>query len=369
MKKVAIILTIISCSLPHLHGRWGWGSHRFINDRAVDHLPEAMSFWQDQRDYLSDHSVDPDTDDFPGYYHYIDIDYYPEFFTGTLPHTWQGMIDLYGQSIMEDNGVIPWVIDWWITDLTSLMQAGDWNTAWQIAAELGHYVGDSHQPLHLTLNYNGQLSDNYGIHSRYETHMINPYLDEIILSDTMGGYWESPLDSIFGYIEEVFPIVDLVMAADDRASLEDSDYSSTYYSMMWEDLGDTTIWALQKAVIDLASIWYTAWIDAGSPYPAGVGIHPIQTPDQFMMNAYPNPFNAGTMINFSLDEPMDVDIMIFDTRGRVIASLLSGERTGGSHSAFWNGLNQSGDEVSSGVYIASLRTSGKNSFLKLTLVK
>ena len=369
MKKVIPILFIISSLATCLYGRWGWSAHRFINDRAVEHLPAAMSFWQDHRDYLSEHAVDPDTDNFPGYYHYIDIDYYPEFFTGTLPHTWQGMIDLYGQSIMEDNGVIPWVIDWWITDLVSLMQAEDWNSVWQIAAELGHYVADSHQPLHLTLNYNGQLTDNYGIHSRYETHMINPYLDEILLSDTTGSYWESPLDSVFNYIEDVFPIVDLVMVADDRASQEDSDYNATYYSMMWEDLGDTTIWALQKAVVDLASIWYTAWIDAGSPYPAGVGIDPVQAPEQFMLNAYPNPFNAGTMINFSLETPMDVEVWIADIRGRVIEKLAAGEHSAGSHSVFWNGLDQGGDFVSSGVYLATLRGTEKHNYIKLTLVK
>ena len=179
MKKNILILLIILLTFPNLYGRWGWGSHRFINDRAVNHLPQTMSFFQDHRDYLSEHSIDPDTDNLPGNYHYIDIDYYPEFFTGTLPHTWQGMIDLYGQNIMEDNGLVPWVIEWWMSDLRALMEAGNWNDVWQIAAELGHYVADSHQALHLTLNYNGQLSNNYGIHSRYETQMINPYLDDI----------------------------------------------------------------------------------------------------------------------------------------------------------------------------------------------
>ncbi len=50
----------------HIYARWGWGSHRFINAAAVDHLPSETSFFQDHRDYLSEHSVDPDTDNLLG---------------------------------------------------------------------------------------------------------------------------------------------------------------------------------------------------------------------------------------------------------------------------------------------------------------
>jgi len=269
LKKITLMLLIIT---QILFARWGWGSHRFINDAAVDHLPPEMAFFQDHRDYLSDHSTDPDTDNLPGFYHYIDIDDYPEFFSGELPRDWQAMVDLYGQSRMEDNGIVPWVIEWWMEDLKALMEAGDWTNVWQVAAELGHYIADSHQALHLTLNYNGQLSGNYGIHSRYETTMINPHLDNIVFQDSIAGYWSSPIDSIIGYIEDIYPVVALVMEADDAASVVDDDYTSTYYNMMWESLGDTTIWTLNRSVMDVASIWHTVWVDAGRPYPVGVGV-------------------------------------------------------------------------------------------------
>ena len=369
MKKNILILLIILLTFPNLYGRWGWGSHRFINDRAVNHLPQTMSFFQDHRDYLSEHSIDPDTDNLPGNYHYIDIDYYPEFFTGTLPHTWQGMIDLYGQNIMEDNGLVPWVIEWWMSDLRALMEAGNWNDVWQIAAELGHYVADSHQALHLTLNYNGQLSNNYGIHSRYETQMINPHLDDIFFPDSIAGYWDSPIDSIFDYIEDIYPLVDLVMVADDRAYLVDSNYNSTYYSMMWDDLGDTTIWSLHRATVNLASIWYTAWVNAGSPYPPGVGIEEIQIPQQFEIRAFPNPFNAEISFNFSLEQNTQASLEIYNTNGIRIATLAQDDFSKGNYSFIWNGTNQGGVDVGSGVYLIVLTTSEKRSVKKITLLK
>lgn len=369
MKKMTLILLITLLTLPQLYGRWGWSSHRFINDAAVDHLPESMSFFQDHRDYLSEHAIDPDTDNFPGNYHYIDIDYYPEFFTGTLPHLWQDMVDLYGQNTMESNGLVPWVIEWWMADLTTLMENGSWNDVWQIAAELGHYVADSHQALHLTLNYNGQMTNNYGIHSRFETQMINPHLDEISLPDSTGSYWDSPMDSIFDYIEDIYSLVDLVMAADQRAYLVDPNHNNTYYSMLWDDLGDTTIWSLNRATVDLASIWYTAWVNAGSPYPAGVGIDDVQAPSQYQINAYPNPFNGQVSFEINLEQSTRVSLEIFDLKGRWFTTIAQGDFARGSYTFSWNGTSGSGVEVNSGVYLLVLNTPEKRSVKKLTLLK
>ncbi len=369
MKKYLLTLILVFLSLSSLYGRWGWGSHRFINDAAVDHLPESMAFFQDHRGYLYDHSIDPDTDNLPGNYHYIDIDYYPEFFTGTLPHEWQDMVDLYGENIMEDNGLVPWVIEWWLADMTTSMESGNWNDVWQIAAELGHYVADSHQALHLTLNYNGQFTNNYGIHSRYETQMINPHLDGITLPDSIAAYWDSPIDSVFNYIQDIYPIVDLIMAADDRAYQADPNHNDTYFTMMWEDLGDTTIWSLNRAVVDLASIWYTAWVNAGSPYPQGVGIDETVMPDEPGISAYPNPFNGQVTLEVFIEQETSGSLKIYDLGGRLVSSLAENVFTRGDHTLTWNGLNTAGVAVNSGVYLMVLNTSENRLLKKLTLLK
>ncbi|MBC8375031.1 MAG: T9SS type A sorting domain-containing protein [FCB group bacterium] len=369
MKKIVLILLVTLLTLPNLYGRWGWSSHRFINDKAVDYLPKSMSIFYENRDYLSDHSVDPDTDNDPGYYHYIDIDYYPEFFAGTLPHIWQDMVDLYGQGTMEDNGLIPWVIEWWLEELTMLIENEKWNEAMQIAAELGHYVADSHLALHLTLNYNGQLTNNYGIHSRYETQMVNPHLDEIAFPDSTAHYWESPIDSIFAYIEDIYPLVDLILEADDRAYQEDPNHNNTYYSMMWEDLGNTTIWSLNRAAVDLASIWYTAWVNAGPPRPEVLYIDEMQLPEHPEIITFPNPFNAEISFVINLDQTTNASLKIFDINGNLITTLIQSNFIPGEYTFHWNGTDRNGVKVSSGVYLMELNTSELRSVKKITLLK
>ena len=370
MKHMILIISTITLLISNLYG-WGHGSHRIINAAAVDHLPTEMSFFQDHREYLRVHSVDPDysSDPYPDGYHWIDIDYYDAFFTGTLPHEWQAIIDMYGQATVEDVGIVPWVITWWMDDMAALMEAGDWNQVWQKAAELGHYIADSHQALHLTVNYNGWDTGNGGVHSRYETEMMNDHLDEIVLSDSIAEYWETPLESIFSYIDDIYPIVDLVMAADDLASDVDSNHGNTYLNIMWEEVGDTTIWSLERAVLDLASVWYTAWVNAGSPYPPGVVNIADQRPSQFELTTFPNPFNGQVNLSYQIMAEGETSLRIFDLNGRLVRTLVLGSSAPGDYVALWDGKDQDLVNVSSGIYLCELQNTGSSVVQKVSLLK
>jgi len=346
---------------------WGWDAHRYINEHAVDYLPPEMAFFQDHRQYLRDHSVDPDTDQLPGYYHYIDIDYYPEFFSGTLPHNLDSLIALYSQSIVEDNGIVPWIVEDWTEGLSALMAYGQWDDVWQIAAELGHYVADSHQPLHLTLNYNGQLTGNYGIHSRYETQMINPYLSQLPLPTGTSIYWPNVIDSVFSYIDEVYPYVDSIMIADDLAYAQDPNYGSTYYNIMWQNLEHLTTISINKAILDLASIWRTAWVNAGSPSPLGIEESNHNPQEYLLVEAYPNPFNPEVTIEIEVKQREQINIQIFDINGRKISDLFTGLLFKGIHKFKWNNLQT--NIINSGTYFVRVDSENSSEVLKLLYIK
>lgn len=356
---------------PLLLSGWGWGSHRYINEHALDYLPPEMAFFQTQRTFIREHSVDPDqSNNRPGYWHYIDIDFYPEFFAGTLPTAFEDVVALYDYATVIDQGTVPWAIMIEMDSVSDLMAAGEWEMAWQAVADLGHYVADSHQPVHLTLNYNGQMTGNYGIHSRYETTLINPRLDGLPLPTGQGDYWESPLDSAFDYIGDIYPHVDLIMDADDAASAADPDYGSTYYSMMWDSLGDITTDAIQRSILHLASIWYTAWLNAGSPYPPGLAATDEPVPMSFSLRQnYPNPFNPTTTISYRLPQVSHVQLTISDVAGDTVRQYNLGEQSQGEHAIVWDGRDQSANPVATGSYFARLSVNGTSSVIKMTYVK
>lgn len=350
---VLLIIPFFSTSLAFAQSSssWGWGGHRYINEHAVEYLPESMAFWIEHTQYLRDHAVDPDQDSDPQNYHYIDIDVYPEFFDGTLPHEYDELATLYSVDFIQENGVAPWVIELWTIELRDLIEAGQWDDVWQIAAELGHYVADTHQPLHLTLNYDGEMTGNDGIHSRYETQMINAHLDDIVLIPGEGEYWPNVLDSTFEYIDFIFPYVDDIIDADDLATAIDDNYNNAYYNALWGELEDMTNICMNRAVRDLASVWITAWEDAGSPVP--LNIHGSSIPAKIDLKAFPNPASDRVNITLDLVASSQIQIQIFNQLGQEVSTLFSGNYASGHQRFTWEN-----DEIENGVYFIQVTSEG-----------
>ena len=78
---------------------------------------------------------------------------------------------------------------------------------------------------------------------------------------------------------------------------------------------------------------------------------------------FPNPFNPSTTISYSIASPMPVKIEIFNMRGQRVSTLVNGAQPAGDHSVVWNGMDISGNRVSSAVYFYRM-TSGKYSATK-----
>ena len=85
---------------------------------------------------------------------------------------------------------------------------------------------------------------------------------------------------------------------------------------------------------------------------------------------YPNPFNPTTTIEFSLEGHSKVNLIVFDIKGAEVRRLVSGEVfLPGSHSVLWDGKNERGQRLSSGVYFTKLIVGEYVEFKKMTLVK
>jgi hypothetical protein len=110
--------------------------------------------------------------------------------------------------------------------------------------------------------------------------------------------------------------------------------------------------------------------------PVGVG---DGSPDQGLPVAfslgqnYPNPFNPSTTLSFEIPgiegERSLVSLKIYDLRGRCVRTLVDSELPAGSHSVQWDGRNDLGEQVSSGIYLYSLRAGDETFARKMTLVK
>ncbi len=84
---------------------------------------------------------------------------------------------------------------------------------------------------------------------------------------------------------------------------------------------------------------------------------------------YPNPFNNSTTIEFELPQKSDISLRIYDLNGRLVNTLKNGSYPAALHSMTWNGSDQNGNIVSSGIYYAVLKTDAQRSVIKMTLLK
>ncbi len=337
---------------------WGATGHSKISQASSLSFNQQMQDFQAWVGFLTDHASDADyrknTDPTEAPKHYIDIDSYPEFITtGRIPQTLDSAIALHGAAFVEDNGILPWAIERTFDSLRNCMIRHDFVKAEIFAADLGHYVADGHMPLHITTNYNGQLTGNTGIHSRYESTMINAFVGQILYTGTDATEVSNVNQYIFDYLYLNNSYCDSVLAADNYAKSLSSNYSSSIYkNALWAKSQSFTTPLFERASHALANLIYTAWLQAGSPSLTLTAIqNPLSVSNVELFQNMPNPFTSSTHINYTLRENTKVLMQVRDMSGFTIATLVNDSLAEGSHTIDWVPGN-----VAPGIYYLVLNT-------------
>jgi hypothetical protein len=102
----------------------------------------------------------------------------------------------------------------------------------------------------------------------------------------------------------------------------------------------------------------------------GVAMDPVPVPKAFALDQnYPNPFNPTTEIHFSLPSASNVKLAVYDVMGRLVRTLVDQHMDAGAHRAMWNGRDNNGQTLSSGVYFYHIQADGFASTKKMVLMK
>ncbi|MEY3598406.1 MAG: hypothetical protein RL521_828 [Bacteroidota bacterium] len=267
---------------------WGFFGHKKLNELAVFTLPTPLfSFYKDNLSYLIEHSVDPDKRRYSvkgeAECHYIDLDhYYPNAHQRRpMPTTWGNAICQFEIDSLHAHGIVPWQVQKKLFQLTEAFVSKDKKKILQISAELGHYIGDAHVPLHTTSNYNGQLTNQKGLHGFWESRLPELYYEQfkipfhhaqlierpdLFIWDRI---WEShlALDSVFQFETQAKSTMndqywyDYQLRGEDAAYQYSQALSHTYHSL----LNGQVERRMKSAIASIGDFWYTAWINAGQP--------------------------------------------------------------------------------------------------------
>jgi hypothetical protein len=180
------------------------------------------------------------------------------------------------------HGVLPWHLQKVYRQLINDMKSGNIDRIMKTAADLGHYIGDAHVPLHTSSNYNGQKTGQYGIHAFWESRIPELFADESYdLLTGPASYIAEPDSFFWDIVLTSHSLVDSVLWAENEASITFPehgqyclekrgasivrvpcrDYTRTFSELM----GTMVETRMRDAIHAIGSAWYSAWIDAGQP--------------------------------------------------------------------------------------------------------
>ncbi len=267
---------------------WGFFAHKRINRLAVFTLPpEMIGLYKRNLNYVTEHAVDPDKRRYVGKEeaprHYIDIDHFGDGMDAfkQMPRKWTDAVQKYTEDTLKAYGIVPWHIDRMVFRLTKAFEEKDLDRILRYSADMGHYIADSHVPLHTTENYNGGMTDQKGIHGFWESRLPELFSDNYDFLVGRAEYVDDPLEFAWEIVEASHSAKDSVLnierelndewPTDQKYNMENrgqvlmkvysQEYSAEYHSRM----NGMVERRMRAAIHAIGSMWYTSWVNAGQP--------------------------------------------------------------------------------------------------------
>jgi hypothetical protein len=271
---VALLALTLSAAPPASLHAWGFTVHRFIADRAIVLLPPGIRpFFDMYRTTVVEHAIDPDTYRTMGWTaepprHFLDMDAYGPFPFTALPHDYNQAVAARGADFVTRNGALPWRTQEIYDRLReAFMQTTPYarDDIKLFSAVLAHYLGDAFQPFHATVNYDGQLTGQQGIHARFETEMFDRYVDKLRIAPEPIQPVASAREFTFSSLTESFTFVEPILAADRAAVQGKEEYDDAYFDTMLEKTRPILEKRISQAITGVASVITAAWVEAGKP--------------------------------------------------------------------------------------------------------
>jgi hypothetical protein len=285
MKKIILIL-FYGIFYIQTGFSWGFWAHQRINRLSVFTLPsEMIPFYKAHIEFITEHATDPDSRRYAVTYeaprHFIDVDHYGKYPFLNVPRRWEDAKTMYTEDTLLAYGIVPWHIQVSLGQLTNAFKEKNLEKILKYSAELGHYVGDAHVPLHTTENYNGQMTGQKGIHGFWESRLPELFGEKYnffvgkayFVKNTLEEAWatvlesHAALDSVLSFEKELtksFPS-DKKYSFENRNGILVKVYSKEFSTEYHNRLNGQVERRMRKAILRIGSFWRTAWERAGKP--------------------------------------------------------------------------------------------------------
>lgn len=276
-RSLAAVLAAAIAFLPSTALAWGSSAHRGIMRRAIDILPpEIKPFFVVHRDEIVYRSIDPDTWRTVGWdedqNHFVNFGAPELGASGTeMPRDHTVALQRFGPALLARLGTLPWREAEMFGNLQRAFESMARGNGWApqdivlFSGAASHYVQDATQPLHASNNYDGQLTGQRGVHSRFEAELFERFESRLTLTPAPPRAFASPRDFAFDALLASFQKVDALLRADKEAIGDKDTYDDAYFEAFFANVKPLLEERLSAAIAATASVIVSAWEQAGRP--------------------------------------------------------------------------------------------------------
>ena len=272
--SIAALAMLAVLAVPRPADAWSFEVHRFIMARAIPLLPaEIRPFFERFQTAIVEHAIDPDLWRTAGWEeeparHFLDMDAYGPYPFKDLPHDYAEAVKRRGEAFVTKNGLLPWRTQEMHTKLVeAFTQTAPYarENIKFFSSVVAHYVADGHVPFHAAVNYDGQLTGQWGVHSRFESELFERYKDVLSIAPAPVSPVAGARAFMFATLTDSFPHVQAILDADKAAVQGREFYDDEYFTRFFGAVKPILERRLSDSITGVASLITAAWIEAGRP--------------------------------------------------------------------------------------------------------
>jgi hypothetical protein len=277
--KVRATCVLLMVLLPLPARAWGFDAHKTIAEHFIALLPADLKpLFVERKAYIIERSVDPDLWRTVGWEaeppnHFLDLDFYGRYPFVELPHEYDRAVQKFGAQVVAEQGTVPWRAQEFFGNLEREFRSltrGSGNTyaldnIVLFAAILAHYVSDGHVPLHAVVNYDGQKTNQLGLHSRWEAELFERNRARIKIAPAAPTAIADPREFMFQTLLVSNQLAEGVLQSDAKAARGRAFYDEAYFDVLATEQLSVLERRLNDSVTAVAGMVIGAWEQAGRP--------------------------------------------------------------------------------------------------------
>ena len=278
-RVISVLVLVSGFFLPAPAQAWGFEAHKVIAEHFIALLPaELRPLFERRKAYIVERSIDPDLWRSVGWEaespnHFVDLDFYGKFPFPELPHEYDRAVEKFGKSVVDEQGTLPWRTQDFYGRLrrefeglkrTPLPSYGLDNIV-LYAAIIAHYVSDGHVPLHAVVNYDGQLTNQHGIHSRWEAELFERNRARVKIAPAAPKPATDPREFVFQILLASNQLAEGVLQSDQKAAQGRQFYDDGYFDALAVGQLSVLEKRLNDSITAVAALITGAWEQAGRP--------------------------------------------------------------------------------------------------------